>query len=190
MQFFVALLALAASAVAYDVTAPTSADKWTTIGPNKFSWNRVSSDPHNFTLVLTNQDSSLLPQNVPLQLAALTDGGDNSGSIQVRPPSTDLPVGKGFKLRMLASIDNSQILAESQSFEIVLPPTANTTSVQQPTGVPATASNVQQTPTGANTISATDSASSPTDTTKSGASRAATTGVFGLAALGALALVL
>jgi hypothetical protein len=37
---FLALLSLAASAAAYQVTFPTASSNWTSVGPNKFTWDR------------------------------------------------------------------------------------------------------------------------------------------------------
>ena len=46
---------LAASAFAYQVTEPTNATGWTTAGSNVVAWDKVSTDPANFTIVLVNQ---------------------------------------------------------------------------------------------------------------------------------------
>ena len=55
MRSIAALLAFAASALAYQVTGPTNATGWTLSGPNVVSWNMVSTDRSNFTIVLVNQ---------------------------------------------------------------------------------------------------------------------------------------
>ena len=55
MRTVLALAALAASALAYQVTEPSQTQGWTTVGPNVVTWDRVSTDTTNFTLVLTNQ---------------------------------------------------------------------------------------------------------------------------------------
>lgn len=48
------LLASIASAFAYEVTSPGDSEGWTTAGPNVLTWDRVDTDPANFTVVLTN----------------------------------------------------------------------------------------------------------------------------------------
>ena len=55
MRTVAALLAFAASALAYAVTEPAPSTGWTTTGPNVVAWNMVSTDPANFTIVLSNQ---------------------------------------------------------------------------------------------------------------------------------------
>ncbi|ELU41901.1 GPI-anchored domain-containing protein [Rhizoctonia solani AG-1 IA] len=92
---FVALLSLIASAAAYQVTYPGAADKWYAgTVTNKFDWTRVNTDADSFTLVLTNEDRSLLPVNNQ-QLIATVLG--SVGSIDVPAPSGGFPVGKGFR---------------------------------------------------------------------------------------------
>ena len=51
------LFALAASALAFSITEPTNSTGWTTSGPNQVSWEKVSTDNNNFTIVLSNQVS-------------------------------------------------------------------------------------------------------------------------------------
>ena len=55
MRSLAALLALAASALAYQVTQPTNSTGWTTSGPNVVAWDMVSTDPANFTILLVNE---------------------------------------------------------------------------------------------------------------------------------------
>ena len=55
MRSAFALLAFAASALAYTVTEPDAATGWTTSGPNVVAWTKVSTDAANFTIVLDNQ---------------------------------------------------------------------------------------------------------------------------------------
>lgn len=60
MKFFVALISFVASASAYSISSPGGSAGWTTAGPNSVTWTRVSTDPSNFTVVLSNQVRSLL----------------------------------------------------------------------------------------------------------------------------------
>lgn len=48
------LLTLALSAAAYRVMEPTDTTVWMSMGTNKLRWDRVESDPVNFTAVLSN----------------------------------------------------------------------------------------------------------------------------------------
>lgn len=62
MRTFAAVLALATSALALQVTAPTNATGFSTSGQNTVSWNRVATDPANFTVVLVNNVCTLTPR--------------------------------------------------------------------------------------------------------------------------------
>ena len=55
MRAFATILAFAASALAYQVTAPTNATGFSNDGQNTVSWNKVSTDAANFTIVLVNK---------------------------------------------------------------------------------------------------------------------------------------
>ena len=55
MHFLFALIPFVALASAYQVTSPGGAAGWTTAGPNVLTWQRVSTDALNFTIVLNNQ---------------------------------------------------------------------------------------------------------------------------------------
>lgn len=55
MRSVFAVLSLAASALAYSISQPSSSENWTTSGPNVVVWERVDTDATNFTLVLVNQ---------------------------------------------------------------------------------------------------------------------------------------
>ncbi|CAE6419034.1 unnamed protein product [Rhizoctonia solani] len=125
---FVALLSLIASAAAYQVTYPGGDDKWYAgTVTNTFKWERVSTDADSFTLVLTNEDRSLLPVNNQ-QLIATVPG--STGTIEVPAPSGGFPVGKGFRVNMVQSPQNvTTILAQSPEFEIVSGTGTSTTSL-------------------------------------------------------------
>lgn len=60
MRSIAALLAFAASALAFQVTQPTNGTGWTITGPNTVAWDAVDTDPANFTIVLVNQVRGML----------------------------------------------------------------------------------------------------------------------------------
>jgi len=192
MQFF-ALLTLAASAMAYQVTYPTAGTNWTSVGPNKFTWDRVNTDAQNFTLLLTNTDQSVMPQN-NLQLAALIDG--TLGSFSVNPPSTFFPVGKGFRLNLVKDTESqSSIYAQSDQFDIINSPQSSSrisSGSVTATGVVATTANNAATTAAASTdaASGSDSALNPTASSKNGAAQTVRSGALGLAVIGAIAYIL
>lgn len=47
----------ACSVFAYRVVSPSEASSWNTTGPNILAWERVATDPDNFTAVLVNEVS-------------------------------------------------------------------------------------------------------------------------------------
>ncbi len=55
MRAAAVILSLAVSAFAYDVTFPNSEEGWTNQGAQKFTWNRVETDPETFTALLVNE---------------------------------------------------------------------------------------------------------------------------------------
>ncbi|KDQ64310.1 hypothetical protein JAAARDRAFT_118210 [Jaapia argillacea MUCL 33604] len=112
---FVAVLSFAASALAYQVTFPTATQGWTVTGPNMLTWNRVSTDPTNFTALLTNQDRSILPTDEVL--VAFVDG--TTGSVTVNAPSNSFPIGSGFQVNLVQDTTHlSTIYAQSNQFNI------------------------------------------------------------------------
>ena len=58
MRVFLALLSLAATAFAYQVTSPNSQESWYSHGPVTVSWQRVDTDAEYFTMVLYNDVST------------------------------------------------------------------------------------------------------------------------------------
>lgn len=134
MRAFATLLAFAASALAYQVTAPTNSTGFSNDGSNTVSWDMVSSDAANFTIVLVN--------NVRIQLAVATPEADSFsqnifpnyeqildalvvgslGTIQVNPPSTGWPSGSGYQINFVASSQQlNSILAQSNDFSFHAP---------------------------------------------------------------------
>ncbi|KAH9071572.1 Ser-Thr-rich glycosyl-phosphatidyl-inositol-anchored membrane family-domain-containing protein [Lactarius deliciosus] len=125
MQFFFTLLSFVALASAYQVTSPGGSSGWTIAGPNVVTWQRVSTDPLNFTIVLSNQARTPSYQQV---LAALIDG--NLGKFTVSPPSTGFPTGTGFQVNLVKDSENlSTIYAQSQQFAIVQATTTTSSSL-------------------------------------------------------------
>lgn len=57
MRVFASVLLAVSSVFAYQVTSPGESQGWTTTGPNTLTWQRVDTDPLNFTTVLINQVS-------------------------------------------------------------------------------------------------------------------------------------
>ncbi|KAF8742451.1 hypothetical protein AX14_004319 [Amanita brunnescens Koide BX004] len=119
--FLACVLALTSSAMGYQVTVPNTSENWTNVGGQPLSWQRVDTDPQNFTVVLTNVNN----QNQQV-LAALVDG--TLGNTTCNPPSGGWPLGNGFRVDFVKDAsDLNTILAQSSQFSIVIP-SANSSS--------------------------------------------------------------
>jgi len=117
------LLHLVASAFAWSIVSPNTAQGWSAVGSQKLSWVASGNDPVNFTVVLNNGNAALLP-NGPQVLAALVVG--SLGNTSVNPPSNGWPTGEGFRVQLAASATElNTVIAESSVFAIGV---VNTTS--------------------------------------------------------------
>lgn len=65
MRVLAAVLLFVSAALAYQVTSPGQDQDWTTSGPNVLKWERVSTDPTTFAVMLSNQVSA---PSLPAQL--------------------------------------------------------------------------------------------------------------------------
>ncbi|KAH7914432.1 hypothetical protein BJ138DRAFT_1000125 [Hygrophoropsis aurantiaca] len=131
--FATVFLASIASALAYQVTSPGGAQGWTTSGPNVLKWQRVDTDPLNFTAVLTNVNQGVMPLGDQV-LNALVDG--TQGQIICNPPSGGWPTGDGFRVNLAHDVQNlDTLLAQSTQFSITAPSSSSgaTSSSNSPT---------------------------------------------------------
>ncbi|KAF8812270.1 hypothetical protein BYT27DRAFT_7132671 [Phlegmacium glaucopus] len=108
------LLSFVASTLAYSVINPSSSVGWTNQGSQNLTWQRVSTDPLNFTVVLDNQHVTGFQREV---LAALVDG--TAGFTRLNSHNGGWPTGSGFRVKLVKDDQNlDTILAESQDFNI------------------------------------------------------------------------
>lgn len=172
MRAFATLLAFAASALAYQVTEPTNSTGFSNDGSNTVSWDMVSSDPANFTIVLVN--NNIFP-NYEQVLDALVVG--SLGTIDVNPPSTGWPSGSGYQINFVASSQQlNSILAQSNDFTFHAP-TSSSGSVSGSSSVSGASSSTA--PSSASTTGLTVSANPASVTSgasKSSASSGASAG--------------
>ncbi|KAJ8473509.1 hypothetical protein ONZ45_g16270 [Pleurotus djamor] len=123
-------LAFAALSLAYQVITPGGAAGWTNQGLQPATWQRVETDPLNFTAVLVNS------QGYSQILAALVDG--SLGETEFRAPNGGWPTGEKFRLNFAQDAQNpGSLLAQSNEFNIV-PSTSSVSSTQTRTNPAAT----------------------------------------------------
>jgi len=116
MRAVAVLLALAASAFAYKVDQPNALQGWTNSGSQLVVWERVSTDPANFTIILTNVDRALLPQD---QILMAQQDGTGQTQVSVGPPSGGWPSGPHFRVNLVKDVNEpNTILAQSSEFTI------------------------------------------------------------------------
>jgi len=183
---FASVLALALSAAALQVTTPSNSSGWVSSGTNTLAWNRVDTDPTNFTVILTNTDRTVLPTN-NLLLDSFVDA-TSANSISIPPPSGGLPVGGTFRVNLIKDQnDISSIYAQSDEFTITSGGSVSTSSSSSgtisATGTTVSLSNTatgSPTSTGTGSASGTDSGINPTTSANSGASNRAQYGMLGL----------
>jgi len=112
MRILAALLFAVSSVSAYQVTYPTAAGGWTTHGPNWLLWNRVSTDPPTFAVVLKNLN--LGSEDI---LEYEVDG--TNGSIICNPPSGGWRTGPAFQVDISQDYEHpDSLLAQSPQFAI------------------------------------------------------------------------
>ncbi|KAJ7094579.1 GPI-anchored small secreted protein [Mycena belliarum] len=105
------------SASAIQVTSPGGTKGWTNDGSQSIAWQSVSTDPSNFTIVLTNPNRALMPNDNQILKALVST---NAGSTTVDPPAMGWPaVGGSYRVNLCkSSEDLNSILAQSMEFNI------------------------------------------------------------------------
>ncbi|KAJ6628857.1 hypothetical protein B0H10DRAFT_1777423 [Mycena sp. CBHHK59/15] len=115
---FALAAAFVASVSAIAVTSPGTSHNWTNSG---ITWTSVSTDPSNFTIVLTNTNRALMPTNNQILKALVLT---SALTTTVDPPSEGWPsVGGSYRVNFCKdSEDLSSILAQSDEFNITAAP--------------------------------------------------------------------
>jgi hypothetical protein len=180
MRSLITLFSLVASACAYQILTPSNSSGWTTTGSNIVTWSRVSTDPTNFTMLLVNQDKSVLPSGEEV-LIATVDG--TQSSITVPAPSGGFQVATGYQVNFVKDPEDlSTILAQSNQFSITQSnSTSSTTTSPSNTAVtPAVTNAAQTTATDTDSSGDINPTASANTTTKNGADRVTAAGSTGL----------
>jgi hypothetical protein len=178
MRSLFTVFSLVASACAYQILTPSNSSGWTTTGPNIVTWQRVNTDANNFTMVLVNQDKSIMPAGEEV-LIATVDGNQNS--IAVPAPSGGFQVGKGYQVNFVKdSQDLTTILAQSNQFSITQPNTTSSTTTSPSNTIVSQGAVVTPTQTTATDSSGDLNPTSSSNTSSNGADRVTAAGGTGL----------
>ncbi|OCH92162.1 hypothetical protein OBBRIDRAFT_470023 [Obba rivulosa] len=168
MRSVVAALVFVASAFAYSISSPNQSAGWTITGPNTVVWSMVSTDPQNFTIVLSNQVVSPPTQQI---LAALVDG--SLGQMTVNPPSGGWQTGTGFRVNLVKDAnDLDSILAQSDQFAITVASSSSSSGASSLASSTGLSTAVSLSSVSGGTITA-PSVSTPPSATTSGTGSAA-----------------
>jgi len=161
MRPFFTLISLVATATAYQVVTPGNAQNWTTAGPNSVTWQRVSTDPTNFTMLLVNQDKSILPSGQEILIAQVD--GTTLTVANVPPPSGGFKVGNGYQVNFVADPDHlTTILAQTGQFSITQSNTTATPTTASAAGTTFTMSgSPSQTTDTSGDLNPSDTSTSP-----------------------------
>ncbi|KAJ7490377.1 hypothetical protein B0H11DRAFT_1719268 [Mycena galericulata] len=117
------VLAFAVSVSAISITSPGPSKSWTNDGSQTIDWTSVSTDATNFTITLTNTNTTLVPTVDNNQvLKALVQTSDQTTT--VNPPAEGWPaVGGSYRVNFVkSSEDLSTIYAQSDEFNIIAAP--------------------------------------------------------------------
>ncbi|KAG9317478.1 GPI-anchored small secreted protein [Chiua virens] len=182
MRVLAAVLLTLSSAFAYQVTFPGGSSGWNTTGPNYLEWERVSTDPLNFTAILTNVDT-----NTNQLLANTVDG--TLGIALCPPPAGGWPTGSAFRVNLAQDASHlDTLLAQSSEFNITAASSgSSTTSSGAQTGSSATATATSPVTSGSTTTSS-QTGTTPTGTNAASLSADSRVGV--LTAVGAATVLL
>jgi len=186
MRSLFALIVFVSSTFAYQILTPGTSNAWTTAGPNQVTWQRVNTDALNFTMLLVNPNTAILPNGAET-LEAFVDG--TTLKLTVAPPSGGFVAGTGYQVNFVKDAENpTTIYAQSGQFAI----TQSSTTVSPASTVAAatTPNSAASTTDSSGDLNPTSSTTSSPSSGKNSADRITAAGSTGLifAALAAFIL--
>ncbi|SJL01764.1 uncharacterized protein ARMOST_05087 [Armillaria ostoyae] len=180
MRTAAVLIACATSALAYTVTVPNASQGWTNSGSQTVSWQKVSTDRDNFTIVLTNQASTITwisadrsVLSLDQTLASLVDG--NLGTQQVNPPGGGWIVGGTYRVNLVQDSQSlNSILAQSSEFNITESSSSSSSATGSSTSITRISTTAALTTATGTTLIATTGAASGASSSASSTGAATT----------------
>ncbi|KAG2340803.1 hypothetical protein BDR05DRAFT_966356 [Suillus weaverae] len=96
------------------ITSPGTNDWWVASSLNTISWTCTTSTFSNFTILLSNSNTAILP--APLAIIAVQANYDCSKTITQQQSAQ--PAGTGYTVLFASTLNSTDIYAQSQPFEI------------------------------------------------------------------------
>ncbi|KAJ3576175.1 hypothetical protein NP233_g593 [Leucocoprinus birnbaumii] len=172
MHALAILLAIVAPTFAYQVTGPSGSKGWTNVGPQPVTWQRVDTDPTNFTIVLTDTNRAELSED---QVLVAQQDGVATNTVNCNPPSAGWPLGKTFRINLVKSTeDQSTIYAQSSEFQIAVPNATVSGSLTTPLATTPIAVPTTPLATTPSSTTATGGSNAPPDPNSAAAIKAST----------------
>ncbi|KAJ3564668.1 hypothetical protein NP233_g8142 [Leucocoprinus birnbaumii] len=105
--------------MAYLVKVPSDKQGWYSHYDGRITYNRVNTDADRFAIILTNQDRSVLPEDIVLKTGVVGGTPVQDHTIIIQPPQEGFPVGDHFRINFV-KVPNDQhtIFAQSSEFTI------------------------------------------------------------------------
>ncbi|KAG2140691.1 hypothetical protein DEU56DRAFT_289970 [Suillus clintonianus] len=109
---FAALLSVVSAQLT--ITSPGPNDWWVASSLNTISWTCSTSPYQNFTILLANSNTAVLP--APLAIIAVQYNYDCSKTITQQQSAQ--PAGTGYTVQFASTLNSTDIYAQSEPFEI------------------------------------------------------------------------
>ncbi|EKM52415.1 uncharacterized protein PHACADRAFT_176428 [Phanerochaete carnosa HHB-10118-sp] len=178
------------------ITGPSPSSYWVQNMSNTITWTFAQGDPSPVNIVIVNVDNATL--NGPFSIASDVDLSNSSFTAT----AVTLVTGSGYQVEFVSPLNVTQVLATSQSFQVMPPGTAPAPTSSAPSAAASTTGSSTASGSGSGSGSASASGASSSGSASGsgspspspspgGASALGVSSVFGmLAACGAAAALL
>ncbi|KAF5362052.1 hypothetical protein D9756_002093 [Leucocoprinus leucothites] len=107
------------SSLAYMVKVPNDKQGWYSHYVGRITWDRVDTDTDHFAIILTNQDRSVLPEDIVLKSWVSGGTPNQNHNIDIEPIKGGFPIGSHFRVNFVKIANEQQtIYAQSSEFTI------------------------------------------------------------------------
>ncbi|KLO12637.1 hypothetical protein SCHPADRAFT_941104 [Schizopora paradoxa] len=110
-----AMITFSVPSFGIEITQPSGIVPWLQNEPNLIAWTFVNGDPSNFSVIINNQNMSVLNGN--LVIVAIVKTSDREFNVS----NVTLPESPGYRLTFADPLNSNEIFAQSAAFSI-LPP--------------------------------------------------------------------